>query len=443
MRVGRTLPPAAAPLSWLDFAGAIGGMIAPARTEARREDEFRRYFGARDVFLVSSGTAALAVVLRGLRSLSSRTRVVVPAYTCFSVPAAVLAAGLRPAICDVEPATLDFDHAMLAGMLDEDTLCVVGHHLFGIPSDIERLRAICRPRGIFVVEDAAQALGIAWNGRRLGTLGDAGVFSLGRGKQITSGTGGIIVANSDRVARVIAAECRALRRPSLLRALIELATTALMAILIRPRLYWLPAAMPFLRLGETVFPREVPLERLAGIKAGLLRHWRARLAESNRSRARNAAELCRRLNRLGREAVGGVTTHPCLRLPILADSPEQRLKLHELSQRRGLGLALAYPTPISEIPEMKPFVGGRSVPGARYLADHLLTLPTHRWLSDDDRRSIGDVVERMGGRDLTTSGSGARALRRRCSRAHAFGDIPHRSPRIFLSRSGGIPDGWP
>jgi dTDP-4-amino-4,6-dideoxygalactose transaminase len=135
---------------------------------------------------------------------------VIPAYTCFSVPAAVLKAGLRPVLCDINPSTFDFDHALLERTLNGNTLCVVAHHLFGIPSNIERVRALSRARGIFVVEDAAQAMGVESHGRSLGTLGDVGLFSLGRGKAITCGSGGIIVTNS-------APDCRG-HRPALPRS---------------------------------------------------------------------------------------------------------------------------------------------------------------------------------------------------------------------------------
>src|SRR4030095_7150442 len=93
-----------------------------------------------------------------------------------SVPAAVLTAGLRPVLCDVEPSTFDFDHARLATTLTDNTLCVVAHHLFGVPADIERLRALCHSRGVFLLEDAAQAMGIKVDGEDLCTKGGRGTF---------------------------------------------------------------------------------------------------------------------------------------------------------------------------------------------------------------------------------------------------------------------------
>jgi perosamine synthetase len=388
MRIGRTLPPAAAPLGWQDLGHAVAGMAWPQRALAAREDEMRRYFGVRHVFLVSSGKAALTITLMALKAGSARTEVVIPAYTCFSVAAAVLKAGLRPRLCDIDPSTFDFDDRLLEQALSRKTLCVVGHHLFGIPSDVDRLRRLCHARGIAVVEDAAQAMGVESNGRALGTIGDVGLFSLGRGKNITCGGGGVIVTRSDRIADSIRKECAVLEHPSFTSTVKDLVQTAAMAIFIRPRLYWIPASLPFLRLGETIFPDSIPLLRLSGMKAGLLRNWRTRLAQANSDRSRTASELSARL---ALQPPSG-TSHPYLRLPFMAPTKRQKDRLLELSKAHGLGLSVAYPTPISDVPQVRAVIDGARFPGAAYVASHAVTIPTHHWLSERDKRAIVDAV---------------------------------------------------
>jgi perosamine synthetase len=388
MKIGRKLPPAAAPIAWTDLWHGAIGIVRPEQSIRRFEDEIRAHFGVRDVFLVSSGTAALTLTLIGLKSSSRRTEVVIPAYTCFSVPAAVLKAGLRPVLCDIDPSTFDFDHALLERTLNDNTLCVVAHHLFAIPSNIERVRALCRVRGIVVVEDAAQAMGVESNGRRLGTLGDVGIFSLGRGKTITCGSGGIIVTNSARIGDAIGRRCRELPASRLAEVLKDFAQVLLMALFIRPRLYWLPAAVPFLRLGQTIFPKDVSLKRLSGMKAGILREWQARLIEANRIRSRATADFSRQLSI---ELANGAS-HPYLRLPIFAATPAERDRIYSVSQRQGLGLSVAYPTPINEIPEISVAFHGKRFPSARRVAEHLLTVPLHQWLSEHDKRAIAGCV---------------------------------------------------
>jgi perosamine synthetase len=387
MKIGRTVPPAAAPLWWVDLWHGIIGFFSPERSLRALEDGIRREFGVRHVFLVTSGKAALTVTLKALKALSSRREVVIPAYTCFSVPAAIVHAGLRPALCDIDSSTFDFDHVLLERTLTEDTLCVIAHHLFGVPAEIDRIRALCEARRTFVVEDAAQAMGTESRGRKLGTIGDVGIFSLGRGKNITCGSGGIIVTNSDRIADAIALEYRQLRTPAPAMDCLELVRLVLMTTFIRPHLYWIPASLPFLGLGRTTFPRKIPVARLSGMKAGLLRDWRSRLARSNKVRSETAGYFSRQL----RVRTGDRSSVPYLRFPIVLSTSKARETLYARSQKRGLGLSAGYPTAVSDIPDIPFSCNARQFPSARRVAQNLLTLPTHHWLSEKDKSAIADL----------------------------------------------------
>jgi dTDP-4-amino-4,6-dideoxygalactose transaminase len=391
MRIGRTVPPAAAPLGFRDLCHGIAGGVSPARALRGFESELKVHFGVRHVFLLSSGTAALTVALQALARLSPRRSVVLPAYTCYSVPAAVMKAGLRPVLCDVDPDTLDYDAPQLERAVTGDTLCAIGHHLFGIPSNIDRLTAVCRAHGAFVVEDAAQAMGVEWEGRPLGTLGDVGIFSLGRGKTITCGSGGVIVTRSAAVARAVAREYAGIAAASARDLLRDFAEAMLLAIFIRPNLYWIPSALPSLRLGQTVFPKNIRVRRLSGVKAGLLRHWRRNLVEANRVRSATAGYFCGRLP--VRPPSG--PSHPYLRLPVSAASTGQKERLQAESRARGLGLSPAYPAPLNEVPEMRAVVNGRHFPSARRVADRLVTLPTHHWLSERDKQAIAELCANL------------------------------------------------
>jgi dTDP-4-amino-4,6-dideoxygalactose transaminase len=388
MRIGRTLPPAAAPLGVADLWWGLRGLAGAASALRKLHAELRDQFGARHVFLVSSGTAALTVTLRALAASSRRTGVVIPGYTCFTVPGAVVHAGLRPVPCDIDASTFDFDHTRLAEAIDGDTLCVVAHHLFGVPSDIGSIRALCHSRGIAVIEDAAQGMGGMSKDGPLGTLGDVAILSFGRGKSVTACGGGAILTNSDHVASAIGPQLASLPAPSPGRMLLDLLRAVLMAIFIRPQLYWIPAALPFLRLGETVFPTQVSIGRLSGVHAGLLHHWRRRLDESNAHRAAVAAAIGRQLDVAPRMA----SSVPYLRLPIVASSADEKERLCADSKRLGLGLSGAYPSAVDEIPELRQRAPGVRCPQARSVADHLLTVPVHHWLTTRDVRALATFV---------------------------------------------------
>jgi dTDP-4-amino-4,6-dideoxygalactose transaminase len=388
MRMKRILPPAAGRLGLRELLRGLVALISGDRALAGATATLRADFDLEHVFLVSSGQAALALILRALRRLSDRREVLIPAYTCFSVPAAVERAGLSVKLVDVHPETFDFDEDALDRAFDSKTLCVVAHHLLGIPSDIGRVRRACEHAGAFLVEDAAQAMGGRSPDGPLGTLGDVGFFSLGRGKSVTAGSGGVILTRSPDIAAALAREYDQLEKPSAATGMAELARACAMYLFIRPWLYWIPAGLPFLRLGETHFDRAFPMRRLSPVNAGLLAGWRARVTRDNVIRARSSADF--------RAALGlpsaARSDIPYLRFPVLMASRGERDRAHGAAAIHGLGVSRMYPSPVNEIPEIRDRFAGQSFPAAKLIAERLLTLPTHSLVSDRDRRAICDLV---------------------------------------------------
>jgi dTDP-4-amino-4,6-dideoxygalactose transaminase len=164
-----------------------------------------------------------------------------------------------------------------------------------------------------------------------------------------------------------------------------------MIVFIRPWLYWIPAAMPGLGLGRTIYPRRIAVHRLSGFQAGLLRHWRRRLTRSNEARAAAVSYFTQVLSlRTDHDR-----TPPYVRLPIIAPDPQARRRICATSQKRGLGVSVAYPTPISEIPEIAAAFDGQRFPSASRLSKQLLTLPTHHWVSERDKRAIADLCREL------------------------------------------------
>src|SRR6267154_4017125 len=189
MRIGRTLPPAATPIGVREIAAGVCGIFRGRKELDRFRSELKEHFGVKHCFLVSSGKAAFTLILLALKELfPDRDEVLIPAFTCYSVPSSVVRAGLRIRLCDLRPDSLDFDFAQLSVMLSEAAplktetraavgasdslveirdladssgssikrvLAVVPTHLFGYPADVARLRKLNRDPGITIVEDAA------------------------------------------------------------------------------------------------------------------------------------------------------------------------------------------------------------------------------------------------------------------------------------------------
>jgi len=392
MKIRRTIPPAAAPISARALLQGLTGLFPGRTNEEKLEQELKEYFGVRHLFLVSSGKAAFALILDALRSLApGKRKVLIPAYTCFSVPSAIVKAGLEVSLSDVDQDTFDFDRSQLPRAIRRDTLCVVPTNLLGIPADLKRIRTLCRKKGVFLVEDAAQAMGGSYEGKLLGTIGDVGFFSLGRGKNITCGSGGIIVTNDDRIGAALRQRYAAIEQPRFFESVAAFLKALALALFIHPSQYWFPAGLPFLKLGETVFDPLFPVKRLSGMQAGLLQGWQQRLEESNRIRRANAEYFC---HELGWELSKRYPV-PFLRLPIIVASSTTRNTLRTLSWEQGLGLGRLYPTAIADIPELASCIGQEAFPGARTLAAGIVTVPTHQLLTPKDKQHIVALLRQV------------------------------------------------
>ena len=390
MKIRRTLPPTAAPLKTKDLAQGLLGLIAGGANVCERlEREMREHFGVKYVFCVSSGKAALTIILSALKNLSNKKQVVIPAYTCFSVPSAICKAGLEIVPCDIDSQTFDYDYDSLAQAVTSNTLCALSVHLFGIPADLDRMREICSAKGAFLVEDAAQTMGGLRRGKMLGTIGDVGFYSLGRGKNITCGSAGIIVTNHEIVGAALAKRYADLDDTPLRDDIKNFLQICLMSLLIRPWLYWLPAGMPFLRLGQTFFHANFPIKKLSGRRAALLQNWRDRLLESNQTRTRIGMDLHKRLLREDSEELG----IPYLRFPLLVRDRQTRDLIYNRSKALGLGLSLMYPTPVNEIAELSSSFSDQVFPTAERVAETLLTLPTHHLLTETDKVNACDLFD--------------------------------------------------
>jgi dTDP-3-amino-3,4,6-trideoxy-alpha-D-glucose transaminase len=161
----------------------------------RFEGAFASFCGTEYAAGVSSGTAALEIALLAL-GIGPGDEVIVPTYSFIATAEAVSTVGATPVIVDVDPETALLTAATVEQALTERTRCVIPVHLFGRPVDMDPILALCRERGIAVVEDACQAHGALYRGRPVGSLGDAGCFSFYPTKNLGGwGDGGALVTS--------------------------------------------------------------------------------------------------------------------------------------------------------------------------------------------------------------------------------------------------------
>jgi len=340
---------------WRTILDTNAFVLGPEVRELERA--FAEYLEAGGVVGVANGTDALVVALRAL-GLAPGDEVVVPAFSFFATAEAVVLAGGTPVFCDVLPETWNLDPADAAARVTERTVGIVGVHLYGRPFDYAAVRELCDARSLWLLEDAAQAHGARWRGRRVGTLGALAGWSFYPTKNLGAfGDGGAISGDDGEL---------------------------------------LERARRIANHGQTSRYHHVAIgtnSRLDALQAAVLNLRLATLDEDNAARRRLAA-----LYREGLEGVGD------LRLPI--DHPDDEPVYHQLtiaSSRRdalqehlaaqGVGSSVHYPSALHLQPAMAGlFSEAPSLPVAERSGGEVLCLPMFAELTEAEVARVVEAV---------------------------------------------------
>lgn len=336
--------------------------------------------GGSSLTLHRSGREALRVALDRLARQSGRGEVLVPAYTCYSVAAAAVAAGLRVRLVDVTPAgQVDLD--ALARLPLERAAALVVTNLFGVAEPVAEALRLLRAAGAAVVDDAAQALGARSAEGPAGARADLGVLSFGRGKPLSGLGGGALVTRGE--------EAPDPTPPSPARAS-AVARALAYDVALAPFVFRWLSFVPGLHVGETVFDPEFPRGSIDGSSLCLAADALLRFDDDTRERRARADSLAGRIEAEARFTAlrarpGDEGAYP--RLALLAPTREARDAA--LAALRDLGATRQYPASLDEVPALgRHLVGRADYPGAHRLCDRLLTLPTHRGLGEAAARRI-------------------------------------------------------
>lgn len=448
----RHLPPGGVPLPVGDIVAAAGTALATGWQRASGDaapgaaasgdagtalgTALHTLTGCRHAFALGTGRAALSVTLQAMRRLApARDVVLLPAYTSYSVAAAAVHAGLLVRLYDLDPATLAPRMEDVTAQLDDRVLAVVACHLFGYPVPTGALRDLCHEAGAMLVDDAAQAMGARSADGLAGTTGDAGLFSLARGKNITAVDGGLVVTDDDALAAAVAGlvpwaalPCTAstAATPSVTTAATPsapgpvtglatgdasgaapgeasgttaagpstgtspapaqgraaeavadmrlLARVVVLRLFLNPSLYWLPASLPFLGIGTSRFDPDFEVGPLRPLQATLAARAMARLDAINGDRSRVATALEQRLHHvpgLRTLCVQPGATPVHLRLPVLPEACEW--PGDTVPEASRLGLVRSYPLSLQDLAAEAPRLAAHLLPGP--------DCPASRWLA--------------------------------------------------------------
>lgn len=188
---------------------AKSGWYIRGEQVARFEEAFADYCGCRYCIGTGNGLDALRVILCAYREMGIMEQgdeVIVPANTFIASILAIIEAGLKPVLCEPLATTCNIDTTRIESLITERTRAIMPVHLYGLVADMEPIDEIAKRYSLKVIEDAAQAHGAKYNGRRAGSLGDAAGFSFYPGKNLGAlGDGGAITTDDSTLAEVVRA----------------------------------------------------------------------------------------------------------------------------------------------------------------------------------------------------------------------------------------------
>lgn len=335
------------------------GQFAAGRWVREFERAFGAYLGAAHGAATSSGTAALEIAFEAA-GVQPGARVVTTPLSFVSSSNAIVRRGAVPVFADIDPQTFNLDPNCVADVLAQTSgvtaLLVV--HLYGLPCRMDALMDLARRHHLIVIEDAAQAHGAAFAGRKVGTFGNAGAFSFYPSKNLTTTEGGMIVTSDAALAE------RA-------RVLIDVGQSA-----------------------QYVYQTLGGNHRMTEIAGALGVGQLARLDERNAARRRNAAQLSAGLGDLGwlrlpvePPACTHVFHQYTIRVPGVRDQLARHLEAH------GIGTRVYYPTPIHQSPLYRRLgFGDVRCPEAERAAREVLSIPVHPALGAEEVRRIVQAI---------------------------------------------------
>lgn len=174
--------------SWVSSVGAFVD---------RFEDEFARYEESEVAVVTMNGTAALQLALNTL-NIGEGDEVIVSSMTFISPVNTIKYVGATPVFVDVCRDTFVMDADKVESLITDKTKAIMPVHIYGYPVDMDKINAIAKKHGLYVIEDATEALGTIYKGKKAGSIGDIGCFSFNGNKLITTGAGGMLVTNNNK-----------------------------------------------------------------------------------------------------------------------------------------------------------------------------------------------------------------------------------------------------
>lgn len=334
------------------------GFIAQGPKVAEFEEKFAEYIGVEHAVASSSGTTALHLSLLAA-GVGPGDEVITTPFTFAATGNSVLYVGAKPVFVDIDKDTYNLDPEKIGEAITEKSKVIMPVHLYGQPADMDPINSIAKKYGLTVIEDAAQAHGALYKGKKTGSLGDMGCFSFYPTKNMTTSEGGMVTTNNKEMADMV----------SILRA-----------------------------HGESERYTHVTLGynfRMTDISAAIGVAQLKKLEKFNEQRINNAnylSEQIESIDGIKPPYVAGDVKHVFHQYTIRVNK-SKRDELKEFLNASGVGTGIHYPKPIyqQKLYQERGFTA--SCPEAENASLEVLSLPVHPSLSMDDLKKIVSVLK--------------------------------------------------
>lgn len=342
------------------------GIIASGPKVKEFEKNFAEYCGVKHAVAVSNGTCAIHAALHGC-GIKKGDRVITTPFTFIATSNSIIHAGGVPVFADVEGESFNISPEKIEELLKKDIFrkikAVIPVHLYGQVCQMEKILQIAEKYGVKVIEDAAQAHGAKYNGKKAGSFGDAATFSMYATKNMATGEGGMVTTNDDSVAEKI-------------RVFIN---------------HGMPKAYYHTEVGYNY--RTTDIEAAIGVEQ------LKKLDGFNAKRKENAHRMFKIL-----------ASYPYIKCP--QEMPGRLHIYHQFTVRiadglrdkfvehlnaKGIGAKIFYPIPLHKQPVYAESFGKKSYPVAEKLASEVLSLPVHPLLTDADFVEIEEAFKTFDG----------------------------------------------
>lgn len=345
-------------------------LTSASRNGGKRVQEFesslRTFLNVKHAISVNSGTAALHAALLAL-DIKADDEVLLPSFTFVATANSVIASGAKPVFVDINTKDYTIDLHDLKRKISKKSKAIIPVHLYGHPSDLCELNEIANQYSLYIIEDACQSLGSLYKNKQTGTFGTMGCFSMYASKVLTSGEGGAIVTNDDKLADTL----KMIRN----HGMVEGYDTQMLGLNYRlPELSAAIAKIQMKKLKTILNLRRQNSLLLSNLLETIISKYNVKIPEEDQIKKFNWY-----LYTLAFNNPNNITLRDYIKKKLIEN---------------GIGVAVYYDPPVHKTPFYQKFSMNSDLQNTNWSSKHVLSLPVHPGVTEMDIQNMVNVLKR-------------------------------------------------